>query len=189
MDIFKERRSIRSFKDEALKKEDLDYIADCARLAPSAANLQPLKLCVVTEKAAEVFEYTKWAGYLEAWNPKKDEAPPAYIALLGDLSVKSDGFDLDAGIAGAAVCYAAQSLGISSCWLGAIDRKKISELLELSSDLKLLYLIALGKANQKSFVCSLCEETDKKEAVKYKMNDEGVVFVPKKSFESTVIYR
>lgn len=189
MDIFKERRSIRSFKGEPLKKEDLDYIADCARLAPSAANLQPIKFCIVTEKAEEIFEYTKWAGYLPNWNPKKSEAPPAYIALLGDLSVKSDGFDLDAGICGAAVCYAAQSKGISSCWLGAIERDKIAETLELSKDLKLLYLIALGVAKQKSCAVPLCENLDAKEAVKYKMNEEGVVFVPKKNFDSAVLYR
>lgn len=188
MDI-SNRRTIRSFKNEPLKKEDLDYIANCARIAPSAANLQPLKFCIITEKASKIFEHIKWAGYLSNWNPTQKEAPPAYLAILGDTSIKTDGFDLDAGICGATICYAAMEKGISSCWLGAINREKISEILELSKDLKLLYLIALGKPNQKSFECELDKSKAHKDAIKYHMDLNGDVFVPKKSFCDTVFYK
>lgn len=189
MDIFKERRSIRSFRQSKLKKEDLDYIADCARVAPSGANLQPIKFCIITEKAAEIFPFVKWAGYLPEWTPKKDEAPTAYIAILGDKNIKSDNFELDAGITGAAIVYSAESRGISSCWLGAIDRGKISELLGLSENLKLLYLIALGEANQESEEIPMDDEKSEKDRVKYEMDEKGKVFVPKRSFAETVFYR
>ena len=41
------RRSIRSFRPEPLKKEDLDAIVEAGLYAPSAKNLQSTRLVVV----------------------------------------------------------------------------------------------------------------------------------------------
>ena len=38
--VLKERRSIRAFRPEPLKKEDLDAIVEAGLYAPSAKNLQ-----------------------------------------------------------------------------------------------------------------------------------------------------
>lgn len=184
MDIFKERRSIRRFTQEKISPELLDYIADCGRLAPSAANMQPVKLCIITEKAKEIFPLTKWAGYLPDWSPSPNESPVAYIAIIGDTDIKANGdFELDAGIIGAAMTYAAESKGISSCWLGAIDRKEISKLLELKENYKLLYLIGFGYKNQESSM------TDMSDSIKYTMDEKGKITVPKRSFKSVVSYK
>ena len=42
--VLKERRSIRAFRPEPLKKEDLDAIVEAGLYAPSAKNLQSTKL-------------------------------------------------------------------------------------------------------------------------------------------------
>lgn len=182
MDIFKERRSIRKFKKDSVPKEIIDYVIDCARLAPTGGNKQPLKYFVITKNAKNIFSYVKWASYLPEFNPSLDDAPPCYIAICADLNEKKDGFELDAGICGSVITYSAESKGISSCWLGAIDREKISETIKLPKDLKLLYLIALGYKAHESKTYD-CDET-----IKYEADENEDFKVPKKSFESIVIY-
>ncbi len=176
MDIFTKRRTVRKFKNTVIDIEKLKYIADCGRLAPSPANLQPLRFHIITKKSSEIFNHVKWAGYLPDWNPSSADAPPAYIAITGDTDIKQNGeFELDAGIAGCAMTYAAESIGISSCWLGAIDRAKISEIIGLPETLKLLYVIAFGYANQESTP----EAFDG--SVKYTMDEQGKIHVPKRN--------
>lgn len=50
LDIAKTRYSVRSYKDERVEKEKLDQILEAAHVAPTAANLQPVRLLVVQEK-------------------------------------------------------------------------------------------------------------------------------------------
>ena len=50
-DLSDARFSVRSYTDEAVSKEQLDYILECARLAPSAVNFQPWHFYVVTKDA------------------------------------------------------------------------------------------------------------------------------------------
>ncbi|HAL86508.1 MAG TPA: hypothetical protein DCM31_06320, partial [Deferribacteraceae bacterium] len=47
MEIVKGRYSCRSYKSDEISKEDMEYILECARLAPSACNLQPWKIYIV----------------------------------------------------------------------------------------------------------------------------------------------
>ena len=50
LDIAKTRYSARSYKDKSVEKEKLDKILESAHVAPTAANLQPVRLLVVQEK-------------------------------------------------------------------------------------------------------------------------------------------
>ena len=182
MDIFKERRSIRKFKSNPVPKEIIDYTIDCARLAPTGGNMQPIKYFVITKKAKDVFPYTKWAAYLPEFNPSLNDAPPCYIAICADLDIKKEGYELDAGICGSVITYSAESKGVSSCWLGAIDRQKISQIIKLPENMKLLYLIALGYEAQKSTAY------DSNDTVKYEIDENENIKVPKKTFDSIVMY-
>ena len=47
--VLKERRSIRAFRPEPLKKEDLDAIVEAGLYAPSAKNLQSTMLVAVQD--------------------------------------------------------------------------------------------------------------------------------------------
>ena len=53
--VLKERRSIRAFRPEPLKKEDLDAIVEAGLYAPSAKNLQSTKLVVVRDAACLLY--------------------------------------------------------------------------------------------------------------------------------------
>lgn len=49
LDLAKKRCSIRSYEDRAIEKDRLDKILEAARIAPTAANRQPVRIIVVDE--------------------------------------------------------------------------------------------------------------------------------------------
>ncbi|MDY3928674.1 MAG: nitroreductase family protein [Clostridia bacterium] len=181
--VLTERRTIRKFKQDKIKKEDLLKLVDYARLCAFPANVQPLKFAILTDEKMlnDIFPLTKWAGYLQDGAPKEGERPPAYIAVLGDKTVKNT-FETEAGAAVTAMMFGAWDKGMASCWLGALKRDSLLELFGLSNEkYELLYLLALGYPAQKSRVC---EMTD---SVKYFLDENNVLNVPKKSLKDVII--
>ena len=51
--LSQERFSARKFTPEAVSQEDLDYIMECVRLAPSAVNRQPWRWLIVRSEEAK----------------------------------------------------------------------------------------------------------------------------------------
>lgn len=51
--LSQERFSARKFTPEAVSREDLDYIMECVRLAPSAVNRQPWRWLIVRSEEAK----------------------------------------------------------------------------------------------------------------------------------------
>ena len=153
-----------------------------ARFAPMGANLQALKYAIIDgELAGKVFALTKWSGYHPEDAPKETEMPPAYIAILGDNEIKPNGqFETDSGAAGTVICLAAEELGLSTCWLGAIKRDEIKELLGLCEKYSLLYLIAVGYSEQKA------DYVDASGDIKYFMKDD-VLTVPKRTLAEILV--
>ncbi|MFR2467235.1 MAG: nitroreductase family protein, partial [Clostridia bacterium] len=75
------RRSIRKFRQIPLERTDIERWINGARLAPQAANLQPVKYLVVDDPSllSPVFDTTKWAAYLYPdHTPEPDQRPVAY---------------------------------------------------------------------------------------------------------------
>lgn len=183
VDTIKTRRSIRKFQQKPISKEVLRDLVDCARLAPYPANIQPLKFAIVDaeDNLNRIFDYTKWAGYLENGRPLDDERPMAYIVILGDKDIKGD-FKCETGIAGSHIVLAAMEYGIASCWLGALKRDKIAEILELPQNFEVQDIIALGYPMQESRTVELADN------VKYYLDQDKVLNVPKRRLDD-VIYK
>lgn len=178
------RRTKRKFLKRQVEDEKLKQLIECARFTPLGRNLQALKYAIVKEPELvnEVFKFTKWSGYHPEDAPDFSEQPPAYIAILGDKKINPSGsFETDAGAAGTVILLAAEDLGLSSCWLGAINREEISKLLGLSRDISLLYLIAVGYSNQKAKAVLMNDD------VKYYTDRDGVLNVPKRSLDEILI--
>ena len=183
-DIIKRRRTIRSFKQTPIEREKLDLMVEAGRLAPSGANLQPVKYIVVDSKEGceKLFPLTKWAGYTTPLGvPGKEDAPTAYIVILIDEDIRKDG-DNDASYAGENIVLLAESMGIGSCIIGSVLRAEASELLSLSSNLRIHTVIALGYPNQESFVF------DMEDSVKYTFDEKGNFHVPKRKTKDIVSY-
>ena len=184
IDVIKSRRTKRKFLRRQVSRELLHELIECARFAPPGANLQPLKYIIIDEekKVSEIFKFTKWSGYHPENAPTEEEMPPVFIGMLGDRDIKPNGaFDTDAGAAGTVIQLAAEELGLSSCWLGAIDRKNISEFLNLPENLELLYLIAIGYSEQKGR--TVLADGD----IKYYTDEENVLTVPKRGLGEILI--
>lgn len=188
MDIYeliKSRRTIRKFKQTPISSDELLKLIDSARVAPSGANMQPLKYVGVNspEMAEKIFENVKWAGYLAPdYNPKENERPVAYIAVFGDLSIKKSGFETDMGAAVENLILTALSDGIGACWMGAINYEKITGLLNAGDDLKLLCVVALGYPME-----SPKEATVEDDNIKYYLDSDNVLNVPKRSIEDVAV--
>lgn len=184
-DAILERRTIRKFTSKKIDNEILMKLADFARLAATGANMQPLKFGIITEEKmlCKIFPHTKWAGYLPDEAPKDGERPTAYFAILGDKKIKKE-FQLDAGAAGTNIILGAMEYGIASCWLGAIDREEIMDILGISKEeYSLLYLIALGYPAQKSVAVSAINND-----IKYYKDNTGKLCVPKRTLEEVIIF-
>ena len=88
MDIYEticQRRTVRRYKQDAIPEDILKKLINAARIAPSAANLQPVEYVIVNDKETveKVFPTLKWAGYIApAGNPPEGERPTAYLVVL-----------------------------------------------------------------------------------------------------------
>ena len=183
--LFETRRTIRKFQQIPIPQKQLYTYIDNARLAPSAGNIQPLKYAVIdTEEMTEkIFGFVKWAAYLApAYNPKEDERPTAYIVICADESIASISYETDAGLATGSIIISAWSDGVGTCLIGAIDRPRITEFLGLPNSMKVVCVIALGYPKEEPEHVSV-----KDGDIKYYLNDNGRLCVPKRDFEEILI--
>ena len=138
------RYSVRSYSGEPVTEEQLQYILECARLAPSAVNLQPWKFYVMTsQQERELLQQC----YKRDWLSQA----PLYILLTVQHDVewvRSDGKrhgDIDIAIAAEHICLAAAEQGLGSCWVCNFDAKLCKELLALPESEEPVVLIPIGK--------------------------------------------
>jgi nitroreductase len=146
-DLIAGRRTIRSFKPEPVARELLDRLVDVGRLAPSAANMQPLEFIAVDEAGpkAEIFACLKWAAYIApAGDPKPGEEPAAYIVALVNTKVREKMFEYDIGAAMENMTLAALAEGVGSCWMLSIDRDKLRAALGVPEEYRIDSVLALG---------------------------------------------
>ncbi len=145
--LLTERRTIRKFSDKKIPESLIEKYINVARLAPSAANLQPLKYVSVTksETVEEILKYLKWAGYLKGeYTPENNEIPQAFIVVLNDKRASSPYSQFDAGAAIMSISIAAEEDGVGSCIIGSVDRDEVMKLLDIGENFELLYVIAMG---------------------------------------------
>lgn len=64
LELSQTRFSARKYTDELVSDDDLAYILECVRLAPSAVNRQPWKFVVVRSKEAKE---QLWQAYDRDW--------------------------------------------------------------------------------------------------------------------------
>lgn len=177
-DLVRSRRSIRQFQPTPLSREDLLKIVDAGRLAPSAANLQPLEFVVVDkpEKLKQVFPCLQWAAYIRPeGDPRPGQESMAYVVVVVNKSIRSKGYERDVGAAMENMILVAWSLGIGSCWLISVDRPKLSQIINLPSENYVIdSVLALGYPAEKPIV----EETE--EDIRYWKDNSGQLHVPKR---------
>jgi len=176
------RRSIRRFKQTAIDIEILKKLVNAGRLAPSAANLQPLEYFIINDEklCADIFDTIRWAAYIKPeWKPIKKERPTAYILMLV-TDTKNKYYLRDVSLATENIILAAEAEKIGSCILCNIDREKIRSILKIPLSLNIDSLIALGYKAEFPVV------EDLKDSVKYWRDEEMVLHVPKRRLENII---
>jgi len=176
------RRSIRRFQQKPITEELLKKFVDAARIAPSAANLQPLEYIIINDKevCAEIFKTIGWAGYIKpTWAPSEKERPTAYIVILVN-DITNKWYLRDVGLASENILLMAESEDIGTCILCNVDRDKIRDILYVPESSHIDSVIALGyKAEHPVMV-------DLKDSVKYWRDENEVLHVPKRKSEDVV---
>jgi len=185
-DLIRKNRSCRRFiQSRSLDIDTLNELVNLARLSASAANLQPLKyvLCCNPEKNAEIFSCLAWAAYLKDWpGPAEGERPSGYIVVLGDTAISKD-VGCDHGIASQSILLGAREKGLAGCMLGAVNREKLREILNLPEQLKILLVLALGAPREEIVVEPLGADG----GIRYWRDNRGIHHVPKRSLKDIVI--
>ncbi len=185
-DLIIKNRSVRRFQqDHAVSPDTLKGLVNLARQSASAANCQPLKYALSSDADMneKIFSTLKWAGYLTGWpGPEQGERPAAYIVIMGDTQI-AENFWCDHGIAAQSILLGAAEMGLGGCILGAIDKKKLMEIIGVSNTLEILLVLAIGKPGEEVVIETVGSDGD----IKYWRDDNGVHHVPKRKIEDIVV--
>ena len=142
--IAKQRYSVRSYKKQPVEKEKLDKILEAAHAAPTAANLQPVRLIVVQSeeglgkigKAANLYgaplAIIVCADHEKAWVRSFDKKQTSDI----DASILTDHMMLQAAEA-----------GLGSVWISAFNPHIITQEFGLPPHLEPINILAVGYAD------------------------------------------
>ena len=138
LDIIKDRRSIRKYKDKQVPKEIIEDIIDAGRMAPTANNIQPWEFVVVTD-----YEVRKKLANIATYGRFIEQAPVCVIVCCKDTK-----YYLEDGCAATEnIMLAAKAHGLGSCWVAG-DKKpyldEIKELIGAPKDIKIISLIPIG---------------------------------------------
>jgi nitroreductase len=184
-DIIVGRRTIRQFKPDPVPPGLLERLVDAARLAPSAANMQPLEYIAVDDRrvCGEIFPCLKWAAYIAPeGNPEAGQEPAAYIVTLVNTKVREKMFEYDVGAAMENMILTALGEGVGSCWLLSIDRDKLKTILGVPDEYRIDCVLALGYPAEEP------QAEDLTDSQKYWKDAEGRLHVPKRR-RASVLHR
>ncbi|MFH1541411.1 MAG: nitroreductase family protein [Elusimicrobiota bacterium] len=148
IECIRTRRSKRQLSRKAdfcdVKKEIIENIIDCGRLAPTANNIQPCEFIVVTDikKLQTISEIVDYNGSFV-----KDAA---FCIIIFAKNVK---YYLEDGCAATEnILLAVNNFGLSTCWVAG-DKKKYTENimreLNVPCEYKLISIIPVGYSAEK----------------------------------------
>ena len=151
--LSQERFSARKFTSEAVSQEDVDYIMECVRLAPSAVNRQHW-LIVRSDEAKEKLQ--------ECYDREWFKTAPMYIVGMKNVNEnwvrrydeKPHG-DIDVAIAAEHLCLAATERGLGTCWVCNYDTDKMQQFFPREG-FEAVVIIPLGH------IAEDCPHTEKK---------------------------
>lgn len=149
MDIIRQRRSIRKFKNEPVNNAFIVKLLEAAMCAPSAGNQQPWQFIVITEeetriKLAKTGPHTQMAA-----------KAPALILVCGDLSREThEGYwPVDCAASTQNILLEATAQGLGSVWLGVHPRSErkayLKEVFKLPEHIIPFSIVCIGYPDEK----------------------------------------
>ena len=156
LDVIKRRRSVRDFSDREIEQEKLDIILESARLAPSASNTQDWFFYVVKSKELREKIATSEPIMANQFLRKAPvvivgcEKPSGLVGVAAGVVLKAVGArdsgwgEVDVAIAMEHMVLAATDLGVGSCWVWIFDERRVSRILDMPENHRIIALLALG---------------------------------------------
>lgn len=144
MELAKRRCSIRAYEDRKVEPEKLERILEAARIAPTAKNLQPVKLLAV--QSGEGLEKVGKAANIYG-------APLAIIVCADHQRAWTRPFDgkrstdIDASILTDHMMLEATELGLGSVWICFFKPDVLREEFSLPEHLEPVNILAVGYAS------------------------------------------
>ena len=149
--MIKNRRSIRTYKNQELPDELIAKLVEAARLAPTAGNVQPFHLVIVkTEKnRQQLSEATR--------NQKSLLEAPVVIVVCADEEAAENRYGVrgkklyclqDTAAVTQNILLAACALGLGTCWVGAFDEGAIKKVINAPKNIRPVALIPIGYPNE-----------------------------------------
>ncbi len=145
LDIIKDRRSIRDYKDEDLTDENIETLLEAARWAPSGSNIQAWRIYIVRGEKLDS---------IKKFSPGLLSDPPVIFVLCADIEeAQEKGGNLskdvltkmDIAIAAQNICLQAASLDLGTCYIGSFNKKATKEILELPDNHVPELILTIGK--------------------------------------------
>ncbi|HNZ36110.1 MAG TPA: nitroreductase family protein [Candidatus Marinimicrobia bacterium] len=180
INIIKTRRTIRQFRQEQVDQAIIIEWVDCARLAPSARNLQPLEYFLITEpKLRErVFPLLRWASYIAPLgDPKEGQHPTGYLVVLINKDLMQSHYAKDAGAAIENFILAAWANGVGTCWLASVEREKLRALLAIPEQYEIDSVVAFGYPAESPVI-------ENRNEIRYWLDEKNTLHVPKRPLAS-----
>lgn len=141
LELAKKRCSVRSYTEQKVEAEKLDKLLQSAHVAPTAANLQPIKLIIVQSeeglakigKAANIYgaplALIVCSSHSKAWTRPFDSKQTVDI----DASILTDHMMLEA-----------TELGLGSVWICYFKPDVIKRVFQLPDNLEPVNILAIG---------------------------------------------
>ena len=149
--VFRDRRSIRKYKDTPVERDKIEQVLDAARLAPSWKNLQCWRFLVLTDPLRKEALLSAFAED----NPGRKAFLQAPVAIVicadpveSDVSHGIDYFIADAAIAFEHICLAAHAVGLGTCWMGLFDEADMKAKLGIPDTMRVVGVTPLGYPDQ-----------------------------------------
>lgn len=145
LNIAKSRYSVRSYTNKKVEKEKLDKILEAAHIAPTAANLQPVRLLVVQEESG----LTKIGKAANIYN-----APLAVIVCSDHAKAWKRPFDgkqtidIDASIVTDHMMLEATELGLGTVWVCYFKPDIIKSEFDLPEGLEPINILVIGYTDE-----------------------------------------
>lgn len=147
LEIMKNRRSVRTYREEPVSESQLKKILQAGLLSASGRAVRPWELIVVRDKST-----LKWMAGSRAMGARMLEGADTAIVVVGDEE-KTDVWTEDCSIVMANMHLMADSLGVGSCWIqgrlreasdGRTTESYLRELLEFPENYRLEAILSLG---------------------------------------------
>jgi len=141
LDMTEARFSVRQFQDAAVDSAKLDAILQAVNRAPTAHNNQPQRIFVMRSPEA--------LAAVDACTRGRFGAPIVFVLCYdrNESWKRKDGYDsgeVDCGIVGTHILYAALEQGLGSCWVAMFRPDGLRASLNLPENVVPVALIPVG---------------------------------------------